>query len=241
MGAMSRVVGLCLLTAAVLTAQEKPTVDLALLRDAATKKETEWSALAQGLESKIARMLPCDVKVRGAISEVSRASEARLTSLAQYLRSASQKATDNSVQTRLLISGQDAFTVVLNTERAEVAGELAAVQGQLLDLGESAKQRIQLEQAQKVLAGIAAMTRQREMRAAELAAWGAELAASLHELDENYQKEQAAFEKELNALTAETARWTEYYAARLDRAQTECVITNDTGTPDAPASRGKRR
>jgi hypothetical protein len=245
MCAMGRIVGLGLLAAAALFAQEKQAPDksredLILLGDTATRTEAEWSALAQGLESKVARLLPCDMKVRAAIGEVSRASEVRLTALAQYLRAAEQKAKDNSAGARSLISNQEAFTAILNTERAEVAGERAAIEGQLLDLGESARQRTQLAETQKVLAGIAAMARQREARTLEQAERSATLAASLRDLDQSYQKEQAALAKELSALTTETAHWIEYYGARLERAQTECVIT-EAGAAKGPTSRGKKR
>jgi hypothetical protein len=229
MDLMGRIAGLWLLTAAALMAQEKSANGLASFRDAAIQRAAEWDTLSQGLGRKIARLLPCDLRVRGAIEEVSRASEVRLAALMQYLRAAAEKAKDNSAGTRMVISDQEAFTAVLNTEEAEATAERAGIEGQLLDLGESAKQRAQLAQAQKALAGIAEQARQRATQVQELAGRSTTLAASLGELDRSYQKEQAALENEINALTAETAHWGEYYAARLVRAQTECSLTNDTG------------
>jgi hypothetical protein len=227
--------------AGMLAAQEKPADSLALLRDAAITRAAEWDTLSQAMESKIARLLPCDTRVRSDIDEVSRASEARLTSLMQYLRAAEQRAADSAAAAEILISSQEARAAALTSERSEADGERAAIEGQLLDLGESAKQRSQFAQAQKTLAGIATLARQRVAQAQEEAGRSTALAASLRQLGRSYQNEQAALQAELNVLAAEAARWTEYYTARLDRAQTECAITNGTRTSAPRSSQGKNR
>ncbi len=140
-----------------------------------------------------------------------------------------------------MIVNQDAFATVLNTEGAEANAERAGIEGQLLDLGESAKQRTQLEDAQKELADIAGMARQRTTRVKELADRNASLAASLGELDQGYQKKQSILQKDLDAWAVEAARWGEYYAARIERAQTECTITNGTGAADPHSSQRKKQ
>ncbi len=236
-----RILGLGLSIAGMLAAQEKPADSLALLRDAATARAAEWDTLSQAMEGKIARLLPCDARVRGDIDEVSRASEARLTSLMQYLRAAEQRAADHAAAAEILISSQQAQAAVLTTERSEADGERAAIEGQLFDLGESAKQRSQLAQAQKTLAGIATLAGQRVAQAQEEAGRSTALAASLRQLARSYQNEQAALQAELNALAAEAARWAEYYTARLDRAQTECAVTDGTGTSAPRSSLRKSR
>jgi hypothetical protein len=241
MGSMGRTAMLWLLSAASLIGQEKPGDTLAPLRDLAAKRAADWDALAQGLDGRIARLLPCDPRVRGAIDEVSRASEARLASLMEYLRAAAQKATDDSSATRLLIPNQEAFAAVLNTEHAEADAERAGIEAQLLDLGESAKQRTRLEEAQRALADIAGMARQRTLQVLEQAGRSAALTASLLALDQSYQNEQAALQSELEASSLESARWNEYYAARIERAQTECAITGGAGAPDPRSPQRKKQ
>src|ERR1700685_1017693 len=61
---------------------------LAARETLAQKRAAEWETLAKGLEARIVRMLPCDPRVKGAIEEVSRASQARLASLSDYLNAA---------------------------------------------------------------------------------------------------------------------------------------------------------
>ena len=58
------------------------------LRDKAEKSAAAWQTLADGLDARTSRLLPCDSKMKAAIDEVSRASEARMTALLEYLREA---------------------------------------------------------------------------------------------------------------------------------------------------------
>jgi hypothetical protein len=52
--------------------------DLAGLEQTALKRHAEWEALAKDMNDRMARMLPCDPRAQAAVTEVSRASEARL-------------------------------------------------------------------------------------------------------------------------------------------------------------------
>src|SRR5580700_4705733 len=89
---MIRLVWLTLLTGALLSAQQKPAEVLAGLQETAQQKSSEWETLGADLENKVAHLLPCDPRVRSAVEEVSRASEARLTALSQYLEAKRAKA-----------------------------------------------------------------------------------------------------------------------------------------------------
>jgi len=233
---VGRIVSICLLCAAGLSAQEtpaqgKPDDALAPLQTAAETRTAEWDTLARGLEAKVARLLPCDLRVRGAIEEVSRASQARFAALAQYLQVAEAKAKAGAAEAAMVLSEQEAFAAALSTERTESAEERDVIEGQLLDLGESVKQRAQLEEAQKALAEVAGFARQRATRTAEQADKTGTFILSLRELNDDYQKTVAALGEEISGVAAESARWNEYYAARLNRAQTECAITDAEPAP----------
>src|ERR1043166_3512969 len=66
--------------------------DLSALEQTVQKRHSEWESLAKDLSERMARILPCDPRVMTAITEVSRASEARLAAIADYLRAVSAKA-----------------------------------------------------------------------------------------------------------------------------------------------------
>ena len=78
-----------LFAAAVAMAQNAPAPTLASLAQTARQKAADWDTLAQALDASIGRLLPCDPKGPAAIEEVSRASDARLAALADYLQAAS--------------------------------------------------------------------------------------------------------------------------------------------------------
>jgi len=79
----------CMLTllfvSSIALAQQQPD-SLTALQQAAEQRTSEWDGLARTLEGKIARMLPCDARVRTTIEEVNRASDARLAALGKYLK-----------------------------------------------------------------------------------------------------------------------------------------------------------
>jgi hypothetical protein len=174
--------------------------------------------------------------VTSAIEEVSRASEARLSALSQYLQAASAKAKDDAEAVKRLLAGREAIASEMSAQRAEAQLERAGIETQLADLGLSAKQRATLEDAQKTLAGLAAMLQQRAGQTEERSTQADKLAGLLRELDGAYQARQTALASEAISLASETQRWGVYYTARLARARIECAVIQ----PAAPAQRKKQ-
>jgi hypothetical protein len=175
-------------------------------------------------------MLPCDPRAKSAIEEVSRASEARMAALGEVLKIALVQATADTERVRLALAAEDASLREVEIERADSEQERDAVDGQLADLTAGAKRRQGLEEAQKKLAAIAAITTSRVKEADDLFQLRATLDISLRDLLAAGRARQTALQTEQAALAAEAARWTDYYAARLARAQTECSIT---GSPSS--------
>ena len=198
------------------------------LRQIAEKKSAEWEALAKGLGAKIARMLPCDPRVKSAIEEVSRGSEARLAALGEELKAALERAKADSEQARQAVAEEETRRRESDAERADSEQERAAVDPQLADLTESAKRRAAFEEARKKLAGIAELVGQRAVDSGDATQLETILDASLRGLLVACQAREASLRTEQAALAKEASRWSEYYAARLARAQLECSITNPT-------------
>src|SRR5260370_33447924 len=63
---------------------EDPADALTSFQQNAAKRSAEWSTLAANLEQRVARLLPCHPRIRSAVEEVSRASEARIVALTTY-------------------------------------------------------------------------------------------------------------------------------------------------------------
>jgi hypothetical protein len=203
----------------------------ASLRQIAETKSAEWETLAKALDAKIARMLPCDSRVKSAITEVSRASEARLAALGEAMKAAVDRAAADSEHARLAVADEEGRRRESAAERVDSGQERAAVEGQLADLTESAKRRPAFEEARQKLAGLATQVTQRASDREDAVKLETLLDASLRELLVASEAREQALRKEQAALTLEASRWSEYYAARLARAQTECTITNPTSTP----------
>jgi hypothetical protein len=226
-----RILSLWIVSAGLLAAQEKSADTLAALRQAAGNKTAEWEALAKGLETKIARLLPCDPRMRADIEEVSRASDARLAALRQYLQAAADKAKDDVETVKSLTASQEELAAQMSAEPSEATQERAGIEGQLADLRESAKRNAALEEALKLLASLAAMPDQRAVQAQEWAKRADALLELLRSLDVAAQAREGALRKEALVLDTEIMRWREYYTARLVRAQTECSITLPAPAP----------
>jgi len=229
MKCVTRIVSLGIWTAVSLMAQQTP--QLPGLQQAADKAAADWQELAKGLEVKVARMLPCDPRVRTSIEEVSRASEARFAALGQYLTAAAAQAKDDSAMVKSLLANQEEMTSQLAAEQAQLEQERAGIEIQLADLSESAKRRQGLDDWLKTLTSIVAMTRQRAIEAEQQAARSQELAALLRNMNVSAEAREGALSAEASELNAETGGWRDYYAARLARAQTECVVTGQGRAP----------
>jgi hypothetical protein len=233
---------LLLLIAAATLAQErtdtpKPTDPLAALREKADKTAADWEGLAQTVDARTARWLPCDPRIRAAIDELSRTSEARLAALAELLSGSIAKAKEDAVTAQRLLDGMNAFTAEIKAESADAQQLRAGLETQANDLTESATQRASLESAKRALAEVTGMVRQD--LAPALASAQDVIASSLRDLAAAYQARQSSLENELGALTAESARWSAYYAARLARANVECSITKFPAAPKR--SPGKKK
>lgn len=225
---MKRVAALGILLSAAAFAQNPP--DLATLEQNAQKREIEWESLAQDVGERMARILPCDPRYAAGITEVSRASEARLAALADYLRGISAQAFAETASAKILLNTEERRAVEVAIERADAGQEQTAVDIQSDALAQSVRQRASLQDSQKVLQQIAAMIHQR-VAAADQQPGAADAAVGLlRDLVAKFDARDAALRDESVAFEAERARWNGYYAARLARAQTECAITQ-TGAP----------
>ncbi len=227
-----------LLGAALAAAQPSP--DLAALQKTAEAKTAEWDGLARTLESKLVRMLPCDARVRTSIEEVSRASDARIAALSQYLEAAAAQTAANGKMIAQAIAAQEAMGREIESERAEADQVRIAIDAQLADLSDSLKRRATLSEAHKTLGSIAAMVQQRVADAQQQGARRTALLTALRELEAANQAEEKAIRTEISALILENTRWTEYYTARIARAQTECSITNQA-PPERPQRAPQRK
>jgi hypothetical protein len=239
---MIRTAWLWMMAAAMAAAQDKPPDPLAALEQAAERRTSEWATLAQGLDSRIVRLLPCDPRVRSAIEEVGRASVLRLVALQQYFQAAMARTKEQTEVVTRLRATQETMVKAAAADRTGVEQEGAGIEGQLVSLGESVSKRVALAEAQQALDGIREMTRQRaaqtERRQDQAAALGTTLAA----MAVAYQGRQAALESEMSALSAEGILWNGYYAERLARADTECSITNpDTQARPRPRSPQRKK
>jgi hypothetical protein len=227
---------LLILLVAAASAQE-PAKSLGTLREKADKTAADWEGLAQTLDTRTARWLPCDPRMRAAVEEISRASEARLAALSEFLRASIGKAKEDSLSAQRLLEGMNDFTAEIKAEGADVEQFRSGLEVQAKDLAESAKRRASLEEAKRALADVTALVRLDLAPALSRAQEVVE--SSLRDLAAAYQARQSSLENELGALSAESARWSAYYAARLARTQVECSITNAAGAPKRPPVKKK--
>jgi len=249
---MVRIGFLCVFVTVAITAQDKATPDKGVqdkptglfpsLQQNVEKRTAEWDTLANSLEGRVGRMLPCDPRVRTAIDEVSRASEGRIVALTEYWLAVSAASKTQTEAVRRLLTQEDASAADRKTDQADAEQERAAVNAQLTDLGESAKRLPSLAAAQKALDGLAQSTARMAALAAERGQSAERLSQELRDLLAATQARQTAIENAMKALAAEGLRWSGYYSSRVARAQTECTITNPAGAvaPRAPAP-GKKQ
>jgi len=212
-----------LLSCAAVHAQDAS--QLSTLEQIAQKRTAEWEAVAKDMNERMARILPCDPRALAAVTEVSRASEARLGALADYLRAVSARAFAETANVRNLLDAEEKRAVEADLERADASQEQTAVNTQSEDLAQSARQRTSLEVPQKLLADIAAMIHQRTAATEQQAGSADAAVALLRALVEKFEARDAALREEFAASEAERTRWNGYYAARRSRAQMECTIT----------------
>jgi hypothetical protein len=235
---MAALLGLAPLAAA----QDKPANVPSEAAPMAEKRATDWSVLASNLEQRVARLLPCDARVRTAIEEVSRASEARFSALNAYWQEVAKISGNQADVARKLVAENEARTADWKADGADSEQEQTRLAAQTSDLRESERQLAALVNAEHLLNGVsqnvAAATKQAFAREDA----SVRLGASLNELIAAMESRQAAIENELKALATENNRWSAYYTARVARAQMECSITgaaDSAPSPRTPARKGK--
>lgn len=222
---MTRMVALGLCCAA-LTAAQPPAGDaLGTLRQTAQQAEEDWWKLAQDLDARVARLLPCDARAASSIEEVRKASEARLAALAQYFQAELAAAGRETAVARNALAAQREAQTALLAERTDIEQERAGVESQIINLMESARQRASLGAALDQLKQIQQMVQQRAEWAAQEASAAEEIVRLLDGVAAASEAREAALRQQAEALEAERARWSAYYMERLARARLECTIT----------------
>jgi chromosome segregation ATPase len=225
--------------AGVATAQDSSPNSLTTLQQDAAKRSSEWSTLATNLEQRLARLLPCDPRIRTSIDEASRASNARITALTAYWTAVSEKSRQQIEAIQKLLAQGQSQAPEWSTYREEAEQHRAAVDAQNAVLAANAKQVPALAGAQKMLDAIAQSTQQMMSRAQDQQTTAAQLTDELRNLLKASQDRQTAIDQQLKSINTEGTRWSAYYVAREARAQTECAITNPAAAPARPAGGGQ--
>jgi len=229
-----KVVCVSLAVASAARAQE-PVNAVAGFQQNAAKRTAEWITLTTNLEQRVARLLPCDSRVRSAIDETTRASEARTMAIATYWLALSGASKSQADAIRRLLTQEEARKPESTSDLTEAEEERAAVaeQNGLLAIG--ANRLPALANAQKSLTAAAEALRQIQSQIQARETAGDQLVGELRTLLAASQARQNAIEAQLKLIASEGTRWSAYYDLRLKRAQTECGITNPGSNLGAPA------
>lgn len=227
----------CFAPAGALRAQDAGAKSLAALQEAATKRTSDWSTLTTSLELRLARLLPCDPRVRTSVEEVGRASDARTVALINYWDMVSIQSKAQVDAIRGLLAREEERSQDWAKDRRETEQELAATDAQAAALKASVQQLPALANPQKSLESLAETARMLDAQAQERASEAGKLVDDLRGLLEASQARQSALDDQLKLVSAEGQRWSAYYAARLGRAQIECFIVNPAAATPLPAAR----
>ncbi len=226
----------CFTAAGSLRAQDAGANPLPVLHAAAAKRTAEWTTLAGTLEPRLARLLPCDPRVRAAVEEVAKALDSRTVALTSYWNMGSIQSQAQVDAVRGLLAREEERSEDWSKEKTETEQEAAATSTQVAALKGSLQQLPALASPQKNLESLAGTERLLAEQAQERAAYGGLLLADLRDFLKAAQARQSAIEEQLKSVSAEGQRWNAYYAARRARAQIECFIINPAAAP-APAAR----
>lgn len=226
----------CLAVAGTAWAQQ-PANALAGFEQNAVKRNSEWLTLATNLEQRLGRLLPCDARIRSAIDETGRASEARVTALTTYWMALSGKSKSQIDGIRRLMAQEEARKGEWIADHADVVQERAAVTEQNNLLAAGVARVPALAGAQSALTATTQAMLPIETQTGERQSTGEVLATEWSDLLTASQARQVAIETQLKYISAEGVRWSAYYAARLSRAQTECAITGQDADTDDPTVR----
>jgi hypothetical protein len=204
------------------------------LQDSVAKRTAEWTTLAANLELRLARLLPCDARVRTAIEEVSRAADARTVARTSYWTLISSSSKTQVEAIRGLLAQEEGRAGDWSTERTNAQVDVATTTAQAASLVPSIRQLPALATPQKSLEAIAQMYGVIEAQSDERANSMGQLVSDLRELLKASQARQATIDDQLKAIGAEGQLWSAYYTARQARAQVECSIISPTPPPLRP-------
>src|SRR5580704_17764775 len=107
---------------------------IALAQDAAPNPAVPAPSALNVLDASIQHLLPRDPKAAAAITEASKASEARIAAMTEFLQEAGKQAAAQTAAARGILTSLPTLGTELSTETSEVAGEQAAVSAQLAAL-----------------------------------------------------------------------------------------------------------
>lgn len=198
---------------------------LSVLEKTVQGRTATWQKLAEGLDASIQHLLPCDPKAAAEITQVNKASEARIAAMTEYLQEAGKEAAAQTAAARGILTSFPTLGTELSTETSEVAGEQAAVSGQVAALTGTAAGRAFFNGAEDGLRRIVALEQQRSDAEDSGAGHFSSVATALRDLVTLLQDREKLVKETQAAFESEGSSWSVYYAARLARAQTECAIT----------------
>ena len=201
----------------------------------AEKRSAEWTTLAVNLEQRVTRLLPCDPRIRTAIEETSRASEARITALSTYWLGVAGNSRSQIEVARRLLTQEEARREDWTAERTHADEERAALTEQAGFLAVSANRLAALSDAQKSLAATQQAVQQIHASIQAREASGEQLRGELRDLIAAMQARQNDIDAQVKLIAVEGTRWGAYYDARQKRAQMECAITNPGADAPRPA------
>src|SRR5690348_10548895 len=128
---MRRLSMVCLWLAVMGTAWAQDAANaLTSFQQNAARRDSEWTTLATNLEQRLARFLPCDARIRGAIEETSRASDARIAALTTYWMAVSGRSKNQVDAVRRLTAEEEARKGEWSVDRTESEQERAAAMQQ---------------------------------------------------------------------------------------------------------------
>jgi len=223
--------------AGALRAQDAGANSLTALQDAAAKRTAEWSTLTTSLEVRLARMLPCDPRVRTSVDEVAKASDTRTVALTTYWDMVAIHSKAQIEAIRRLLPREEERGEDWTKDKTESAQEVAATSAQAAALKANLPQLPALANPQKSLESLSETARLLAGQSQEREANGGLLLDDLRDLLQASRARQSAIDAQLKSVSAEGQRWSAYYAARQARAQMECVLINPASATTPPAAR----
>jgi hypothetical protein len=230
-------VAACVAAAGALCAQDSGANSLIALQDAAARRTTEWTTLTTSLELRLARLLPCDPRVRMAVDEVARASDTRTAALTSYWNTISIQSKAQMEAIRGLLAREEERGADWTKDKTETEQEVAATSAQATALKASLQQVPALANPQKSLESLVETGRVLAGQAQERETNAGLLVDDLRDGLKASQTRQSAIDEQLKSVSAEGQRWSAYYAARQARAQIECSIINPAAATAPPAAR----